>query len=76
VGEHRAHERGLLDSGDHPQPAAIAGTDEDIEIDAKSRDGPTFIRMLFCPTSTPYRAYPRSVSFIRHLIDSDCTRTE
>jgi hypothetical protein len=41
VGEDGAHDRGVLHGGDDPQPAATAGTGEDIEIeDAAHQRGP------------------------------------
>jgi hypothetical protein len=41
VGEDGAHDRGVLHSGDDPQPAATAGTGEDIEIEhAAHQRGP------------------------------------
>jgi hypothetical protein len=36
VGEDGADHRGVLDGGDHLQPAATAGTDQDIEIKQKT----------------------------------------
>ena len=37
VGEEGAHDRAILDGGDDAQPAARAGTGEDIEIERRAQ---------------------------------------